>query len=536
MCGANLDQINAAEREFLVATHHELHVDQSMLNAWKYVLLGHIKARASRVASVQAVSSQPQPRSIQSQSQPPQPILRPRARSASPEPGQFTFTAALPLGLGVPANPPARRAARPTSYLGPPPPTQHWLLPESSSRSSTGVKRSAQAAFSPRSLAAAPIPHPTERIRHAAQAASAVVPLPVPPPRRVYAPAVSRRVHPPPVARAGAVAPQHPPVEFNFAQMTLSTSNHGTPLYPTAPVPSPPAPVPQLAMPHVPATLPSLDTRSAPPLQFYQLVQGGRILRAATPAGGRSSTAAQQPQLAVRIPAPDHPDHYRYAAAAAPSKCSCSAGPSPIPFERREVPTTGCSSHTPWSSQLPRIEQPLSAGSDSSMQLYPPQHGPKHPQPSYATPSPQTHMTLPPCRTLLYPPAADSPVSMYTSPQAQAYRYSQQGASPALVAEYAQFANAGSPGFQWATAPSSSTVYREQPSSGIIYSLSSPLSHHMLYPTQSAYPTRNLTITPLQQQYALQQQRRQQQQRQQHQQHQRQQSTTSAFRSPVGFF
>jgi len=509
MCGANLEQINAAEREFLVATRHELHVDQNMLNAWKYVLLGHIKARASRVASVQAVSPQPQARSTQSQ--PRRPILR--ARSASPEPGQFTFTAARPRK--APANPPARRTARPASYLGPPPPTQHWLLSEAPSRPSTGVKRSAEAAFSPRSLAA-PIPHPNERIRQATQGVSASA-VPIPPARRVYAPAVSRRIH---QAAPRSVAP-HPPVEFHLSQMTLNASNHGTPLYPTPPAPSTPAPVPQLAMPHVPATLPSLDCHSAPPLQFYQLVQGGRILRAATPAGGRSATAAQQPQLAVRIPV----EHYR---CVAPSRCPCSAGPSPSPIKRFEA--LGCKSHTPWSSR-PRIEQPLSAGSDSSMQLYPQQHISQHPRPSYATPSPQPHITLPPCRTLLHPVTAESPMSMYTSPQAQVYPYSQRGASPALVAEYAQFANAGSPGFQWATAPSSSsTVYRERPSSGIFYSLSSPLSHHhMLYSTQSAYPTRTVTITPLQQQYALGLQLQLQQQ-------QSARSATQVFRSPVGYF
>jgi hypothetical protein len=508
MCGANLEQINAAEREFLVATRHELHVDQNMLNAWKYVLLGHIKARASRVASVQAVSHQPQARSTQSQ--PRQPILR--ARSASPEPGQFTFTAAFPRK--PPANPPARRAARPASYIGPPPPTQHWLLSEAPSRPSTGVKRSAEAAFSPRSLVA-PIPHPNERIRQATQASSAV---PIPPARRVYAPAVSRRIHPPTAPRS-ALAPHHPPVEFHFAHMTLNGSNHGTPLYPTAPAPSTPAPVPQLAMPHVPTMLPSLGSHSAPPLQFYQLVQGGRILRAATPAGGRSATAAQQPQLAVRIPV----GHYRCAAS---SRCPYSVGPSPSPR---------CKSHTPWSSQ-PRTEQPLSAGSDSSMQLCPQQPSSRHAQSSYATPSPQPHTTLPPCRTLLYPSAASSPMSVYTPPQAQAYpySYSQRGVSPALVAEYAQFANAGSPGFQWATAPSSSSIVsRERPSSGIFYSLSSPLSHHhMLYSAQSAYPTRTVTITPLQQQYALQQQQQQQQQ----QQHQLATPATQAFRSPVGYF
>ena len=523
MCGANLEQINAAEREFLVATRHELHVDQNMLNAWKYVLLGHIKARASRVASIQAVSLQSQARSTQSQ--PRQLILR--ARSASPEPGQFT----LSVPRRAPANPPARQAARPTSYIGPPPPTQHWLLPEAPSRTSTGVKRSAEAAFSPRTLAA-PIPHPSERIRQAAHAASAV---PNAPARRVYAPAVSRRVHLPPGPRL--VAPHlPPPVEFNFAQMTLSGSNHGTPLYPTPPVPSSPARVPQLAMPHVPATLPSLDTHSAPPLQFYQLVQGGRILRAATPAGGRSSTAAQQPQLAVRIP----PEHYRYAAP--PSRrpytaSSASVGPSPSPIERCEAP--GCKSHTTWTSQPRPEQQSLSAGSDSSMQLHPPQQIPK---PPFATPSPQTHTMLPPCRTLLYPSAADSPMSMYTPPQAQAYRYSPQGASPAP----AQFANAGSPGFQWATAPSSSsTVYRERPSSGVFYSLSSPLTHHMLYSAQSAYPLRTVAITPLQQ-YVLQQQQQQQQAPrtvpyeytalpQQHQQYQ-QQSSMQGFHSPVGYF
>ena len=511
MCGANLEQINAAEREFLVATRHELHVDQSMLNAWKYVLLGHIKARASRVASVQAVSLQPQARSAQLQ--PRQPILR--ARSESPEPGQFTFTAAHPRR--APANPPARRTARPASYVGPPPPTQHWLLSEAPSRPSTGVKRSAEAAFSPRSLAA-PIRHPNERIRQAAQTASAV---PIPPARRVYAPAVSRRIHAP-AAPPRSVAPHHPPVEFHFAQMTLngSNNNHGTPLYPTPPAPSTPGPVPRLAMPHIPTMLPSLDSHSAPPLQFYQLVQGGRILRAATPVGGRSTTAAQQPQLAVRIPV----EHYR---CAAPSRChhSYSAGPSPSPSPIERCESIGCKSHMRWSSQ----PQPLSAGSDSSMQLYPQQQqqpNSQHPRPSYATPSPQPHTTLPPCRTLLYPPAtAESPMSVYTSPQPHGYPYSQQGASPALVAEYAQFANAGSPGFQWATAPSScSTVYRERPSSGALYSLSSPLSHY-----QMLYPARHLTITPLQQQYALQQQ---QQQQQQH-------SVTSAtqvFRSPVGYF
>ena len=494
-----------------------------MLNAWKYVLLGHIKARASRVASVQAVSLQPPARSTQLQ--PRQPILR--ARSTSPEPGQFTFTAAHPRR--VPANPPARRTARPASYIGPPPPSQHWLLSEAPSRPSTGVKRSAEAAFSPRSLAA-PIPHPNERIRQAAQAATAV---PIPPARRVYAPAVSRRVHPPAAPRSGA--PHHPPVEFHFAQMTLNGSNLGTPLYPTPPAPSTPvASVPQLAMPHVPTRLPSLDSHSVPPLQFYQLVQGGRILRAATPAGGRSTAAAQQPQLAVRIPL----EHYRYAA---PSRCPYSAGPSPSPIARCEA--VGCTSHTPCSSQ--RTEQPLSAGSDPSMRLYPQQHISQHPRPSYATPSPQPHTTLPPCRTLLYP--GESPMSVYPSPQAQGYPYSQRGVSPALVAEYAQFANAGSPGFQWATAPSSSsTVYRERPSSGAFYSLSSPLSHYpMLYSTQSAYPTRTLTITPLQQQYALQQQQQQQQQQAprtapyEYTTLPQQQSATSAtqvFRSPVGYF
>ena len=501
-----------------------------MLNAWKYVLLGHIKARASRVASVQAVSLQPQARSAQSQ--PRQPLLR--ARSESPEPGQFTFTAAHPRK--APANPPARRTARPASYVGPPPPTQHWLLSEAPSRPSTGVKRSAEAAFSPRSLAA-PIRHPNERLRQAAQAACAV---PIPPARRVYAPAVSRRIHPPAAAAPRSVAPHHPPVEFHFAQMTLNGSNHGTPLYPTPPAPSPPGHVPQLAMPHIPTTLPSLDSHSAPPLQFYQLVQGGRVLRAATPAGGRSTMAAQQPQLTVRIPV----EHYR---CAAPSRCpySYSAGPSPSPIERCET-----LSHTRWSSQ----PQPLSAGSDSSMQLYPQQQqqNPQHPRPSYATPSPQPHMTLPPCRTLLYPPgAAESPASVYPSPQPHGYPYSQRGRSPALVAEYAQFANAGSPGFQWATAPSSSsTIYRERPSCGAFYSLSSPLSHyHMLYSTQSAYPTRTLAITPLQQQHALQQQQQQQQQQQAPrsvpyeytalpQQQQQQQSTTATqvFRSPAGYF
>jgi len=458
-----------------------------------------------------------------------------RARSASPEPGQFTFTAAHPRRAA--ANPPARRTARPASYVGPPPPTQHWLLSDTPSRPSTGVKRSAEAAFSPRSLAA-PIPHPNERIRQATQAMSAV---PIPPARRVYAPAVSRRIHPP-AMRSGA--PHHPPVEFHFAQMTLSNSNHGTPLYPTPPAPSPPgASVPQLAMPHVPTRLPNLDSHSAPPLQFYQLVQGGRILRAATPVGGRSTTAAQPPQLAVRIPV----EHYRCAAPLT-SRCPYSAGPSPI--ARCEGP--GCKSHSQarWSSQLqpqpqPRTEQPLSSGSDSSMQLYPQQH----PRPSFATPSPQAHTTLPPCRTLLYPSAtAESPMSVYTPPQAQAqgYPYSQRAASPALVAEYAQFANAGSPGFQWASAPSSSsTVYRERPSSGAFYSPSSPLSHyHMSYPTQSAYPTRTLTITPLQQQYVLKQQQQQQQQASRTIPYDytalpQQQSATSAtqvFRSPVGFF
>lgn len=534
MCGANLEQINAAEREFLIATRHELHVDQNMLNAWKYVLVGHIKARASRVASIQAVSLQPQARSTQSQ--PRQPILR--ARSASPEPGQFTFTVALPRR--APANPPARRSARPTSCIGPQPPTQHWLLSETSSRSSTGVKRSAEAAFSPRSFAA-PIPHPNERLRHAAQAAS-VSAAPMPPARRVYASAVSRRVHPPPAPRPVAPHPP-PPVEFHFAQMTLNGSNHGTPLYLTPPVPSP-VPVPQLAMPHVPATLSSLDAHAAPPLQFYQLVQGGRILRAATPAGGRSFTAAQQPQLAVRIPA----EHDRYLAP--PSRCPYSASAGPSPERRYEAP--GCKSHTAWSSQL-RTEQPHSVPTlDASMQMYP--QISKHPQPLFATPSPQTHMTLPPCRTLLYPSGADSsPMSMYPSPQTQAYPYSQQGASPAQVAEYAQFANAGSPGFQWASAPSSSsTVYRERPSSGVFNSLASPLTHHMLYSTQSAYPPRALAITPLQQ-YALQHQHQHQHQQQQQQasrtvpyeytalsqQQQQQQSATSAtqaFRSPVGYF
>jgi hypothetical protein len=525
MCGANLEQINAAEREFLVATRHELHVDQNMLNAWKYVLLGHIKARASRVASVQAVSLQPQARSTQSQ--PRQPILR--ARSASPEPGQFTFTAAHPRK--APANPPARRTARPVSYIGPPPPTQHWLLPDAPSRPSTGVKRSAEAAFSPRSLAA-PIPHPNERIRQAAQAASAV---PIPPARRVYAPAVSRRV-----AGQRSGAPHHPPVEFHFAQMTLNNSNHGTPLYPTAPAPSPPgASVPQLAMPHVPTRLPSLDSHSAPPLQFYQLVQGGRILRAATPAGGRSTSGAQHPpQLAVRIPL----EHYRCAAPLT-SRCPYSAGPSPSSIARCEALGCKSHSHTRWSSQLqpqPRAEQPLSAGSDSSMHLYPQQQQiSQHPRPPYATPSPQSHTTLPPCRTLLYPSGtAESPMSVYPSPQAHGYPYSQRGASPALVAEYAQFANAGSPGFQWATAPSSSsTVYRERPSSGAFYSPSSPLSHyHMFYSTQSAYPTRTLTITPQQQQQQQQAPRTIPYEYSAPPQQQSATSATLVFCSPVGYF
>lgn len=502
-----------------------------------------MKARASRVASVQAISGQPQARSTQSQ--PRQPILR--ARSASPEPGLFTFTVALPRR--APANPPARRTARPTSCIGPQPPTQHWLLSETSSSrsSSSGVKRSAEAAFSPRSLAAPVLAHPNERLRHAAAQVASAAPAPIPPARRVYASAVSRRA-----PRSSAVASHPPPaVEFHFAQMTLngssgSSSNHGTPLYPTPtpPVPSSPAPVPQLAMPHVPATLSSLDAYAAPPLQFYQLVQGGRILRAATPAGGRSFTAAQQQQqqqqqLAVRIPT----DHYRSPAPTPPSRCpyTVSAGPSP---ERRRCEAPGCKSHTNWSSQL-RTEQPLSAASDASMQLYPPPHQIS----KFATPSPQTHMTLPPCRTLLYPSAGNSPMSVYPSPQAQAYPYSRQGASPALVAEYAQFANAGSPGFHWASAPSSSsTVYRERPSSGVLYSLASPLTHHMLYSNQSAYPTRAMAITPLQQ-YALQQQQPQQQQQQQQaprtvpyeytvppqQQQQPATSGTQVFRSPVGY-
>jgi hypothetical protein len=529
MCGANLKQINAAEREFLVATRHELHVDQNMLSAWKYVLLGHIKARASRVASLQATSLKPQARLIQSQ--PRQPILR--ARSASPDPGQFTFT--LPRRAAV--NPPAaRRAVRPTSYIGPPPPTQHWLLPEaSSSRSSTGVKRSAEAAFSPRSLAA-PIPHPSQRIRQAVQAASAV---PIPPAHRVYAPAVSRRIHPLP-APARSVAPQHPPVEFHLAQMSLNGSNHSTPVYPTPPVPSAPTsvpvPVPQLAMPHVPATLPSLDAHSVPPLQFYQLVQGGRILRAATPAGGRSSvTGQQQPHRAVRIPA----DRPRSAVLAVPSMGPYSAGLSPI--ERCEALV--CHLHTPCLSQ-PRAERPPSAASDSPMQLFPPQQQqivqrPPPPQP-FATPSPQAHTTLPPCRTLLYPSAADGYGSMYPSPQAYPYSQQQQGVSPALVAEYAQFANAGSPGFQWATAPSSSSTVLERPSSGAFYSLSSPLSRHMIYSAQSAYPTRTAAITPLQHQYALLQQQQAPRtvtyEYTAPQQQQPPQSATQAFCSPVGYY
>lgn len=536
MCSTSLEAINSAEREFLLATRHSLHVDVDRLKSWKSCLLGHVQARRNRLQQQQNrlahqrlaahyplshafTPHHPLPVTPLNVPHQHQIIRAPRARSASPETYQFTFTA--PLHLQYPSalaantnnhNPAARlplpqkRAARPVSFYGTTTASTAapWLASSSSENTlshplqsqqpqapratqttqqtqTQGVKRSADVAFSPTSLATS-IPHPSTRIAQAVanNPPSSYMPPPLHIPRRPHAPAVSRRVGTTRSATSSnsnsnaTMHPQQPPVEFRFSQMSLDHSNNSGNGNGQG----------QARLQLTTSHIPTIDPRTAPPLHFYQLVQGGRILRVATPVGGRAhhqvaemehhhhheSEESQQQQLQLQRSTAQPPVYSLQSSPVVRSSWSGtgtrsgSDGGWPVSNNSSSSNPNANTVQNPNWSHSPVYGVPHQAPASPERYIphapaaVPVQHHYQH------QPQSQSHqtqpvertqpqrITLPPLRTLLNPssPELRSAHSqhMQISPiHLSPYRHPINGNNS--NAEYALFANAGSPGYRW---------------------------------------------------------------------------------------